>query len=279
MVMHVKDNANGKSVADLLLTILGDWTMFVRLLLLIMCVGLIVGVMTWIIGLVLPSNASEVQIGAAHILFSQTTKNGEKYVAMVSPQGWERTGIEVPGSSTLKIDADGRVQIDLSGLNKALRARETAENRVMGDRNAGRILAEGNGNEFAPEDYFTESEKRDMRPAWGWVGPNGIPEAAMREHGNAERWRRALMPSAGYGTLIAALDSRDLEPSTSPALMDRLLANAFIVGGVYRQKIDVQRGGFLYFAVNDVRSRDASFPEEFFVDNIGAFYAKVEVSK
>src|SRR6266851_3323845 len=143
-----------RSMADVLVEVLNDWKKFGKFLLLIMSLFMIVSVFAWFILLKLPSNASEIQIGTAHILFSQSTKEGHKYVVIVSPEGWQRTGIFVPAGARMSIEAGGKVQIDLTGMNEALRAARQAENRVRDARASGKLGKNVKDDAFLPEDYF-----------------------------------------------------------------------------------------------------------------------------
>lgn len=270
-------SSDGKSLGDVLLAALHDWRTFSRLVLLVFALTAVLTLAVVLTVSNLPSSASEVQLGAAHILFSQSTKDGDKYVVIVTPQGWQRTGISVAEGSTFAIESDGRVHIDLAGLNDALKVRRAAEDRVTAARGA-QSTASGTNGGFIPDDYFTDAERKAMIPTWGWIGPNGVPQADMEKHANRERWKRTIVPTTGYGTLVGAFLDQDIDPATVQTMFKQLVANAFIVGSNFRQKATTQKSGFLYFTVNDVQGGETEPAEEFFIDNIGAFYAKITVT-
>ena len=81
------------------------------------------------------------------------------------------------------------------------------------------------------------------------------------------------MPGKNYGALLGAIREAGVKPAGS---------DVFYVGsgtdksGVF---IPANRCGILYFTVNDVLSNDKDYPDMFFEDNVGFFYAKVTISK
>jgi hypothetical protein len=196
---------------------------------------------------------------------------------VVSPQGWNQTGIQVKDGDTFDILAGGRVHIDLSGLNAALEARRKAELRIR-DNN---LVKPGT----APEDYYTEDEKTHIGDAWDWYGPEGVSPEQMAKRANGERHNRSVLPKEPYGMLTGAFFDSDQSPDR---IGQQLVAAAFPIGKHWKQKATAKKSGFLYLTVNDVlynpkcpaAPQDCPAPPQlFFVDNLGHFYVKIEVSK
>ncbi len=262
-----------QTFADLLSALLDDWKKFGKFLLLVffvclLALGLVYGILRR-----LPRATREVKFGTGSILFSQPTEDGQEYVVVISPQGWQETGISVKKGDTINFEVGGKVNIDLEGLNVALDARRAAENRIIGEeKKAGRWEKEK--DDFLPELHYTPEDKLNARPRWRWNGPDGMSDQEMKdarkrdETASPARQKRAVLPAKGYGALLAAIRETNVLPAP---------ADAFFVGssGVYV----APRSGKLYFTVNDVIADDKDFPDMFFIDNIGSFYARVSVSK
>lgn len=272
-----------KSLADVLLVVLDDYQKkFWKLLLMIasvtVCLGLIIFAFVWLGIRSLPSRASQIQLGPASILFSQSEIGMDKYVLVVPPQGWTRTGIFVPEGATLEIEAGGKVQIDLTGLNRTFEVRRNAEDKIQQYKNEGK-LGNVSDKDFAPDDYFTkdyftEDELKAMKPTWKWIGPDGTSDEEMKVARPARR-RRSILPNNSYGVLLAAFDTTDVDPSTDSTVTSHLVSGAFKVGS--KQKMTANHSGYLYFAINDVQGGN-QFPDMFQIDNVGAFFAKVSVA-
>src|ERR1051326_201730 len=269
------------SLADVLLAVLDDYPVkFLKLLFTIFsisfCLAVIVLVFVLLVLRNLPSRTTQIELGPASILFSQTQGGLEKYLLVVPPQGWTKTDIYVPEGAVLEINAGGKVQIDLAGLNAALGERYKAEKRVQDAKNRGEF---GNisDKDFDPDDYFTDEEIKAMNPKWKWIGPDGASDEEMKVARPARR-ARSILPKQSYGVLIAAFDTKNVDPATDPSLIPRLVSNAFKVGSSYQQRVTATQSGYLYFAINDVQSKKPELPDMFVFDNIGAFFAKVSVS-
>lgn len=275
-----------KSLADVLLAVLADrpkklWKLFLLIALVAILLG---GILLGLVAFVfyrLPPSASEIKLGPASVLFSQSEKGEDKYVLVVPPEGWTKTSIKVPEGASLEIEAGGRVHIDLGGLNDALRVRHEYEDRIQRYKDAGK-LGNVSDEDFAPDDYFkepyfNEEELKAMRPTWMWIGPDGASKEEMKTARPARK-RRSILPDEGYGALLASFDSKDVEPSAGSSVVTRLVSGAFLVGRHFpRTTMPADRSGYLYFSVNDVQSKNPDFPDMFFIDNIGAFIAKVTV--
>jgi hypothetical protein len=260
-----------KSFADLLSSLLEDWGRFSRFLLLLFAASLLIFGLTDSVFHVLPRNTGQLKLGTGSIIFSQSTQDGNEFLVVVSPQGWQETGIAVRKGDHLTIEANGKVHIDLSGLNAALAARRSADERVEGEeQKAGRWDADKK-NGFLPEDHYTPDEKVKMRPIWHWTGPEGIKETA--EYALPGRMKNCILPGGNYGALLGAIRETGAKPSKD---------DVFLVGsgsGGSGNDIVAKRSGKLYFTVNDVQSNDKDFPTMFIEDNIGFFYAKVTISR
>jgi hypothetical protein len=254
-----------KSFADILLSLLENWGKFCRFLLLLGLSGLWLALTVYGVLRALPRNTGQLNLASGSIIFSQPTQDGNEYLVVISPQGWQETGIAVREGDHMRFDANGRVNIDLAGLNAALAVRHNADQRILSDeKQAGQWEAEK--EDFAPEDHYTPEELRKMRPTWRWTDPNGIAETA--QFALPSRLKRCLLPGRGYGALLGAIRETGVQPTAG---------DAFFVGA--KNDIVAKQSGKLYFAVNDVQSRDKTSPDLFFADNIGFFYAKVTVNR
>jgi hypothetical protein len=254
-----------QSFADLLSVLLDDWRKFAKFLVLLFftCVfvfGLVYGILRS-----LPRSTSEIKFGSGSILFSQPTKDGQEYLVVIPPQGWQETGIAVREGDHVSVEAGGKVNIDLAGLNLALEARRTADNRIIdAEKKAGRWEKEK--DDFAPELYYTAEDRQNIRPRWRWIDPNGLPET--KRLANPAHQRKSILPDKGYGALLAAIRETGVQPERQ---------DAFFVGA--SNTYVAKRSGKLYFAANDVMYDDPDFPDLFMIDNIGFFYARVTISK
>jgi hypothetical protein len=254
-----------QSFADLLSALLDDWSKFVRFLVLLFfaCMfafGLVYGILRS-----LPRSTSEIKFGSNSILFSQSTKDGQEYLIVIPPQGWQETGIAVREGDHVSVEAGGRVNIDLEGLNLALEARHSADTRIIdAEKRAGRWEKEK--DDFAPELHYTSEDRQNIRPHWRWIDPNGIPET--KRLANPAHQRRSILPDKGYGALLAAIRETGVQPGRE---------DAFFVGA--SNTYVAKRSGKLYFVANDVMYDDSEFPDLFMIDNIGFFYARVTISK
>jgi hypothetical protein len=252
-----------------ILQILDSWPRLLRLLLIMAAIFAIVWLSVISILRALPAETSEVQlgIGDSRILLKQTTKSGESSLLVVSPQGWNRTAIQIKEGETFKIQAAGKVHIDLTDLDKAMEARWKAEDRI---RRAG-----GPPPGKAPEDLYAPEEIAAMTDTWAWSSPEGVPKEDMARRSLKARRERSILPGLPYGVLIGAFNDRNEDPDADNDLVRQLATSAFRVGSYLEQKSTAKSTGYLYLTVNDVQYGPG--PQLFFMDNIGAFYVKVEV--
>jgi len=260
-----------KTIADFLLSLLEDWRKFSRFVLLLTVAALLALGLSFCVLRMLPHNTGQVKIGSGSIIFSQPTQDGNEYLVVIPPQGWEETGITVRKGDRLTIEANGRVHIDLSELSASIAARRAADERIESEEaKAGRWEAEKRSG-FLPEDHYTAAEKEKMRPTWHWTGPEGIKDTA--DHALPGRMKKCILPGGNYGALLGAIREAGVRPSAE---------DVFLVGSGSDgsgNDIVAKRSGKLYFSVNDVQSDDKDYPDMFFEDNIGFFYAKVTIGK
>jgi hypothetical protein len=90
----------------------------------------------------------------------------------------------------------------------------------------------------------------------------------MKELASTTHQKRSVLPTKGYGALLAAIRETNVLPARD---------DVFFVGS--SNVVVAKRNGKIYFTVNDVTYDNDDFPDMFFVDNIGSFYARVAVSK
>ncbi len=261
------ERSNGK----VFLEILDSWPRLGKLVLLIFATSAVVFLLAYEILRHLPSNASEIQLGAtdsSHVVIRQPTKGGgSSAVLMVSPQGWNQTSIQVREGEFYTINAGGRIQTSLYDLNLALEARRKAENRIDKEHAPGSV--------YKPL-YYTEAERRGMVPVWPWCGPDGETVEAMKQ-ANPESLKRRLLMTQPYGRLIGAFSDTDFDPLERPDLVKTLAPAIFDVGSkVARTKATQKLSGYLYFAVNDVK--DGDYPDLLLVDNIGSYWVRIDVN-
>jgi hypothetical protein len=217
----------------------------------------------------LPANTQKLDIhGVGSIVLSQPTPGGgQEYLVVVHPQGWQETAIAVKAGDTLTFDAGGNIYIDLGGLNESLALRRKLEAQLVQNEKKSRKWPAEKAT-LTPEDRFTMGQKASIRPVWSWNGPNG--NVATQDLSFPARRQKTIIATANYGTLLGAI--RETGISTP----DR--HDAFIVGA-HRDGFTVKESGKLYFTVNDVwDDKDPTFPEKFYIDNIGSFYVKVTVT-
>jgi hypothetical protein len=253
------------SITDVLNTLITSWkALLISLILLLALFCVYLGVIHY-----LPKNAQEFKItGVGSIVLSQPTKEGgREYLVVIHPQGWQETAISVKEGDTITFDAGGSIYIDLGGLNESLGLRRQLEAEMVArDRKNHKWPAEA--STLAPEDRFTPQQKSSIKPAWSWNGPDG--NIATKDLSFPARRAKTIMPAVNYGALLGAVRESGLP------VPDR--KDAFLVGA-HTQGFMVKQAGKLYFTVNDVwDDKDPSFPEKFYIDNIGFFYVKVTVS-
>jgi hypothetical protein len=233
---------------DILNVVLSDWKKFLKfVLLLFVSGGCLIGLFCLVLYF-LPQHTDEVQIeGLGRVIFSQKTKEGQSYVVVVHPQGWQETSISVSEGDKISFDADGSVQIDLIGLLDSLKQRKDLETR--------------NGKR-----QFTPAESNEIRPKWLWTNPDG--NHLTQQMADPERLKISLAPDHNYGALLAAIRETGVIPTQG---------DVFFIG-THNVIQKATKTGKIYFTVNDAWDyKDPIFPEKFFVDNLGFFYVRVIV--
>ncbi len=253
-----------KSFADVIASLLDDWRRCVRFLVLVALLCLIAWFFAWSALHSIPRGTSQISIGPGGVLVTQTTKEGTEYLVVIHPEGWQETGIQVTEGDILDFEAYGSIQVDLEGLVHSVEERLKAEKRVI-DREKKLGRWEREKGFFRPEPYFTDDEKADSRLKWTWTDPNGNRETAAQA--NPSRRGQSILADRNYGALLGAIRETQAQPTRS---------DAFFIGK--SNSIKAKRSGKLYFTVNDIwDDSDPDFPDKFFVDNVGFFYAKVTV--
>lgn len=230
--------------------------------------GLLFGVYFGVIR-TLPMRTQEFKInGVGSIVFSQQIPGGgHEYLLVVHPQGWQETAISVKEGDTLTFEAGGNVYIDLGGLNRSLETRYKLEDEWIRKKSKGRNWIRSQ-SKVAPEDDYSADQVKKIKPRWAWNGPDG--NIATTDLSFPSRRNKTIVPSANYGTLLAAIRETGVP---TPARQD-----AFVVGS-RNPGMTAKRSGKLYFVINDVLDdKEPNFPDKFFIDNIGFFYVKVTVT-
>lgn len=254
-----------RSFADVVASLLDDTGRLVKFLLLAVALCLLAWGFAWTLLRSVPSQVTQINLGSSQVLLTQTTKQGTEYLVVVHPQGWQETGIQVREGDTLHFHAYGSVHVDLGGLVNSVQERIKAEDRIVAaERKLGKWEEEK--GVFLPERHFTEDEKQKSRPRWEWTGPNGNPKNAPPAL--PARQSLTILPKYGYGALLCAIRETGVVPARDDALF---------VGT--QNDIKATKSGKVYFTVNDAwDDNDPSFPDKFFVDNVGFFYATVQVT-
>jgi len=210
---------------------------------------------------------SEIQIGLQNtrvVLEHEDKKSHtDEYLVMVSPQGWQDSGVPVHSKDSVSFSAGGRISIDLYTIVTMATLRNRFENEWA---NKLGIKRDDPKELRVPEDYFTDAQKKALLLNRPWVGPEGFSLDTYKP-GFESRRKRYLLPGSNAGGLIAAFYSGDQNPNRS---------NAFFVGRE-SQNNDVQQDGTIWFTVNDVQSLDPTDPYLFYNDNIGSFWVKMTV--
>lgn len=218
------------------------------------------------------AHTTEFTLGGAesHLIIQSVEKNGNgTYVLVVSPQGWQPSGISVRKGDHLQFAAGGKVCVDVNSIIEMVAKRKKYEDKWArlkhirtNDRNETRV----------PEDYFTEKEQHDLILDRPWVDPNGFSLDVFRPSFRSRR-DRYLLPEEPAGSLVAAVGDAYREPSRT---------GAFFVGvgdKVAHQgdELVAPSDGWLWFTVNDVQYADALNRNLFYNDNIGFFWVRVTV--
>lgn len=260
--------ASGKTMADVLDDILMQPRKWFSLLLFLTIVSALIMLVMFVFTRLFDVETSEVQVGGSnsHVVFERVesrTGNAE-YLVVVSPEGWQRTGIVVQAGSEVSFSAGGRICIDLNEIWAKVQLRKQYEEAVVREQG---IRSNDPTENRVPEDFFTADEKRSLILDRPWVDPNGFSLDAFQP---SFRSRRAqyLLPDKPAGGLIAAFKNGPSEPAR---------ADAFFVGS--QDSVSAPTDGELWFTVNDVQFSDPNNRNLFYNDNIGTFWVKIVVKR
>ncbi len=218
------------------------------------------------------AQATEFTLGGAgsHLIIQSVEKNGSGlYVLVVSPQGWQASGISVRKGDHLHFAAGGKVCIDVNSIIEMVAKRKKYEDEWARRK---QIRTNDSTETRVPEDYFTEKEQHDLILDRPWVDPNGFSLDVFRPSFRSRR-ERYLLPGEPAGSLVAAIGDAYREPARE---------GTFFVGVgdkvAHRgDEIVASNDGWLWFNINDVQYADALNRNLFYNDNIGFFWVRVTV--
>lgn len=247
-----------------------------------------------------------------------TNKNVDRYVFVVSPQGWVKSPVEIKKGDTLRILAGGSIAIDMFDIVRYSRIRNKIEKEI-----SRKVVADWSLH--TPEDYYnnpklanaekkifaeeglpchssnvsTASVEERLLPCRGWTGPDGYPgegaQAGYPDTAFGSRTQKKISPQNPFGALIGTFDS-PADPSCSiyeiekfePRCIPPRQSNTFVVGSEFPahggefpvDQLNWKQGEEknLWLIVNDVLDDGHKFPEKFYVDNLGSFYVEVEIT-
>lgn len=214
------------------------------------------------------AETTEVSIGGnnSHIVIKSVGRHGEgTYLVVVSPQGWQPSSISVHKGDHLEFTAGGKVCIDVNSIMVMVAKRLKYEDewaKKLGIRRNDATETR------VPEDYFSESEQKDLILDRPWVDPDGFSLDRFHPSFRSRR-QRYLLPDSPAGGLVAAIaDSDTEEPKRT---------NAFFVGRERKDYV-VPVDGSLWLNINDVQYSDSLNRNLFYNDNIGYFWVRIEVT-
>ncbi len=253
----------GRTIADLFHEILTNPRRGFSLLVLFAAVILLTLFATWGFIKLFDVQTSEIRLGGTdpHVLFQSIGRNGGEYLIIVSPEGWQTSGIPVRKGDRLMFTAGGKICIDLGSVSVEVGNRWRYEKEWEDKLN---IRREDPTETRLPEDYFTPEQRKQLTLVRPWVGPDGFSYVPPFR----ARINRFLLPDKRAGGLVAAVNGGSETPSRE---------DSFFVGE--RSENVAKEDGVIWFTVNDVQSADPSNPNLFYNDNIGSFWVKVVVKR
>jgi hypothetical protein len=215
----------------------------------------------------------EFRLGGAntHVLFSSVEKRSgrEEYVVIVTPQGWQRTDIEVRPGDRVSFNADGKVCVDVHDILEKVDRRLKYEDEHAKKEG---IRTNDPTEKRAPEDFFTSDERKSLVLSRPWVGPEGFGLEHFQPSFRSRR-DRYLLPQENAAGLVAAIKSGSKElPGRSDAFFVGRSKDC-VVGDA--ETCGASQKGWLWFTVNDVQFNDPDNPVLFYNDNIGVFWVRV----
>lgn len=260
--------ASGKTMADVLDDILMQPAKWFSLLVLLAVISALVMLVMLVFTRLFHVQTSEVRIGGtnSHVIFERVesrTGNGE-YLVVVSPEGWQRTGIVVQPGSTISFSAGGKICIDMNEIWEKVQLRKSYEEKIASQRG---IRSNDPTETRVPEDYFTAEQKRSLILDRPWVDPDGFSLDTFQPSFRSRRGRY-LLPDKPAGGLVAAIKTGNNPPERK---------DVFFVGT--EDSLSVPSQGELWFNVNDVQFSDPANPGLFYNDNVGTFWVKIVVAR
>jgi hypothetical protein len=195
-------------------------------------------------------------------IYFQSRSGEKRYQFTVQPQGWQRTSLNLKKGDVLTFRAMGKVNIDTGNLINKQQKRLNLEVEI-----AKRFHIDLHSSDV-PENHYSEAQLNDLKLERAWNEPDGLVDIYKPAFGGREKKR--LLPGAPVGSLLGIVTSKtsDKGPEDFSAI--------FKIGSSL-PSYTVQNDGELWFVVNDITG-PASYPDLFYIDNIGFFQVMVTVA-
>ena len=225
-----------------------------------------VAAIAWLVHRLSLEGVEEASYKGASVKFfphESTGANIDRYVFVVSPQGWVKSPVEIRKGDTLRILAGGSVTIDMFDIIRYSRIRNRIEKEIQKKINA-------DWSRRSPEDYYDDERiaraakqifaeealpchgmsnpaltvEERLLPCRGWTGPDGYPgeagQAGYPDTAFAGRTGKKISPQNPFGSLIGTFDS-PADPSCNiyeiekfePRCIPSRQANTFVVGSEF----------------------------------------------
>src|SRR5215469_7612895 len=152
----------GKSIADLIDSIISDRRKFGAFGMLSVCFVALLLLVVWLVPKLLHVSTSKLTISSkgSEIELKSSTPEQDQYYLIVSPQtGWQPTHIYVNKGTKLEIIADGRVNVDFHGLHEQIERRIGLEENI--EKSHPGTKQDAN---HVPEEYFSEKDWQSLAP-------------------------------------------------------------------------------------------------------------------
>lgn len=264
------------SLADVIDGVLSSWMKLLRFCAAVLAIAVATGagirLFVWATAN-LNLEPEEVEFsGSPRVVFKRIVDGKQEVVLVVDPQGWQSSGIDVKAGDDIVIRAGGRINISLSGLLNHVAQRGVIERRILAQLDSGKLELHPSGSRL-PERYFTPTDLQELMLVRDWTGPAGYPGAdGIVDHRYEARTRNKVLPNAPFGALLGTVHGGTADPVRRDAF-----SGAFVVGEEHRMV--AKKNGTLWFTINDVLDdEDATFPQKFYIDNVGYFLVKITSS-
>ena len=225
-----------------------------------------------------------------------------RYFFVVHPQGWQETPVLLKKGDQVEIQAAGSVTIDMWGINSYSTRRDKIDKAIMrvpgvtgtpedhySDPAFAEVMRSALSKEEMPEPSPANNSKNlieQIKPVRAWTGPEGYAELPSQDSAHAGREKKRISNDK-YGALLGEIaDPPDRDCTTEMGISFKesrcLPRNGDDIFSVTktrkpRNKTDGSQEKALWHIVNDVLDKD-SFPEKFYIDNLGFFYVEVDVT-